>query len=300
MTLGLAGGFGLAFGLSYLLAMADKSVRTPHDITRTLQQPLLGFIPDESDDKALTGDVGTALITSPSSMIAESFRQIRSHLVAQTENSPVSTLLVASITPGGGATTVASNLAAGMAMNDRRVLLIDANFYRPNLQMLYNNLPAEGFTDVLGDPELLETAIVPAQHVPKLHIMGAGSQLAKASSEILEGRAFRELLDKLHSRYDLIIFDAAPLNLVADGLTLAARVDGVITVVRAGEVSRGTVSRIREQLRQVHANVLGFILNAAQVSASGYFKENYKSFYRYAGKGSNRPNASISGSSISK
>jgi len=58
----------------------------------------------------------------------------------------------------------------------------------------------------------------------------------------------------------------------------------VVSVVRAGEVSRGAVTRIREQLRGVHANLLGFVLNAAQVSNTGYFKENYRSFYRYAGK----------------
>jgi len=70
--------------------------------------------------------------------------------------------------------------------------------------------------------------------------------------------------------------------------------DGVISIVRAGEVSRGTVMRIREQLRQVHANLLGFVLNAAQTSSSGYFKENYRTFYRYAGQGARRTTATTS------
>lgn len=289
LTLGTLGGLGLSFLTAYLLALSDTRVRTPRDVTRTLQLPLLGFIPDENDDRALTGDVGMALISSPSSMVAESFRQIRSQLSAMTENSPVNTLLVASIAPGGGSTTVASNLAAGMALNERRVLLVDANFYRPNVKGLYKNVPPEGLSDVLRDPALLDSAIVASPEVPKLHILGAGSALGKASSELLEGKGFRELVERLKSKYDLVIFDGAPLNLVADSLTLAARVDGVVPVIRAGEVSRGTVSRIREQLRQVHANLLGFVLNAAQTSSSGYFKENYKTFYRYAGQGAKRP-----------
>jgi capsular exopolysaccharide synthesis family protein len=289
LSLGTLGGLGLSFLTAYLLALSDTRVRTPRDITRTLQLPLLGFIPDENDDRALTGEVGTALITSPNSMVAESFRQIRSQLTAQTENSPVNTLLVASIAPGGGSTTVASNLAASIALNDRRVLLVDANFYRPSVKGLYKNVPAEGLSDVLNDPSLLETAIVASPDVPKLHILGAGRGAPRGSSEMLEGKAFRDLVDSLKSKYDLVIFDGAPLNLVADSLTLAARVDGVISVIRAGEVSRGTVSRIREQLRQVHANLLGFVLNAAQTTGSGYFKENYKTFYRYAGEGARRP-----------
>ena len=81
----------------------------------------------------------------------------------------------------------------------------------------------------------------------------------------------------------MVIFDGAPLNLVSDSLALASRVDGVVSVVRAGEVSRGAVSRVRDQMRSVHANLLGFVLNAAQTSHTGYFKENYRSFYKYAG-----------------
>ena len=44
------------------------------------------------------------------------------------------------------------------------------------------------------------------------------------------------------------------------------------------------VSRVRDQMRSVHANLLGFVLNAAQTSNTGYFKEHYRSFYKYAGQ----------------
>jgi hypothetical protein len=42
------------------------------------------------------------------------------------------------------------------------------------------------------------------------------------------------------------------------------------------------VVRVREQLRQVRANLLGLVLNAAQTHNTGYFKENYRTFYQYA------------------
>jgi len=217
-------------------------------------------------------------------MVAERFRQIRSHITAQTAHNPANTLLIASVTPGGGATTVAANFAAAMALNDLRVLLVDANLYRPSFERVFKGMPNEGLSDAIAHPENASSAIVPHPSLPTLHLMGAGSPLAGRSSEIFESKSFRELLEQLKSRYDLIVFDGAPLNLVSDSLSLGARVDGVVSVVRAGEVSRGAVTRIREQLRGVHANLLGFVLNAAQVSNTGYFKENYRSFYRYAGK----------------
>jgi len=277
-------GFAAAYGLAYLFESTNTRVRTPQDITRTIQLPLLGFVPDREDDSALSGSLATSIRTAPTSMIAESFRQIRSHLAAQANGSPFKSLLVASISPGGGATTVASNLANGMALNKKKILLVDANFYQPGLQMEYRNIPAVGLSDVISDPTKLDSAIAFNPELPNLHLMGAGGRPAAAAGEIMEGKAFHELLDMLKSRYDLVIFDGAPLNLVSDSISLAARVDGVIAVVRAGEVSRGTVVRIREQLRQVKANLLGVVLNAAQTHNAGYFKENYRTFYEYANR----------------
>jgi capsular exopolysaccharide synthesis family protein len=282
-------GFGLgllfSFGVAYLFELTNTRIRTPHDITRTLQMPLLGFVPDQEDDRSVTGELSTSIRTAPSSMIAESFRQIRGRLMAEGDGNPMKSLLVASIAPGGGATTVASNIANGMALNEMRVLLVDANFYRPGLKNSYKNLPGVGLADVIASPEKLESAIVESSEMSNLHVMGAGNVGSANPAEMLESKAFREVLDALKSRYDIVVFDGAPLSLVSDSVALGARVDGVIAVVRAGEVSRGTVARVREQLRQVRAKFLGVVLNAAQTHGAGYFKENYRTFYKYAGQG---------------
>ena len=278
-------GLLLSYGMAYFFELTNTRVRTPRDITRTLNLPLLGFIPDEEDDCAITGELSTSIRTSPASMIAESFRQIRGRLIAQVDGNPIKTLLVASVAPGGGATTVASNIANGMALNDLRVLLVDANFYRPGLQNSYKNLPEIGLADVIAAPQSLNDAIVPSADMPQLHVMSTGRVGTTNPAEMFEGRAFREVLEMLKARYDMIVFDGAPLSLVSDSVAPGARVDGTIVVVRAGEVSRGTVARVREQLRHVRANFMGVVLNAAQTHGAGYFKENYRSFYEYAGQG---------------
>ena len=87
----------------------------------------------------------------------------------------------------------------------------------------------------------------------------------------------------MKTQFDMIIFDGAPLTFVADSINLASRVDGVIAVLRAGMITRGTVGRIREQLRQVRANLIGIVLNAAQTYSAGYFRQNYRTFFEYAG-----------------
>lgn len=275
-------GLVLSFGIGYLLEMTNTKIRTPRDISRTMQLPLLGFVPDQMDDSFIDGQLATSIRTSPSSMIAESYRQIRGRLVAQANGQPLRTLLVASAAPGGGATTVASNLANGVALNGQQVLLIDANFYRPGLSQLYSNLPKAGLSDVISTKAKLLDVLVQSPDLPSLFLMSGGTLPAASASELLEGRAFKEMVEELKSRFDLVIFDGAPLNLVSDSLSLAAKLDGVITVVRAGLITRGMVGRIRDQLKQVHARLIGIVLNAAQIRNAGYFRQNYRNFYEYA------------------
>ena len=289
LVLGPILGLLAALALAYLLELTNTRVRTPRDISGIMRLPLLGFIPDHADDSMLSGNPMTCIRTSPASMTAESFRQIRGRLAVFNGEKPLQTLLVASFSPAGGASTVASNIANGIALSELRVLLVDANFYRPVLQTVYSNIPGVGLADVLTGRCNLDQAIVPCADLPTLHLMGAGAR-SKSPNEITEHRAFPDLLAQLKSRYDMIIFDGAPLTFVSDSINLAAKVDGVIAVVRAGQISRGTVGRIRDQLSQVRANLVGIVLNATQSWNAGYFKENYRTFFEYANQ-SKRPDA---------
>ena len=281
---GFVFGLLLSFGLAYLVEVTNTRINTPRDITGVMRLPLLGFIPDHADDPLLSGSPMMSVRNSPASMTAESFRQIRGRLAASAADRPIQTLLVASFSPGGGASTVASNLANSIALSELKVLLVDANFYRPTMQSVYPFVSEIGLADVLAGPATLEQAIAQSPEVPALHVLGCGSR-SRLPTELTDHRAFPEVLAQMKTQFDMIIFDGAPLTFVADSINLASRVDGVIAVLRAGMITRGTVGRIREQLRQVRANLVGIVLNAAQTYSAGYFRQNYRTFFEYAASG---------------
>ncbi len=281
---GLVFGLLLSFGLAYLVEVTNTRVNTPRDVTGVMRLPLLGFIPDHADDPLLSGNPMISVRNSPASMTAESFRQIRGRLAASASDRPIQTLLVASFSPGGGASTVASNLANSIAISEMKVLLVDANFYRPTLQSVYPFVPEIGLADVLAGRARLDQAIAQSPEVPALYVLGCGSR-SKLPTELTDHRAFPDLLAQMKTQFDMVIFDGAPLTFVADSINLAARVDGVIAVLRAGMITRGTVGRIREQLRQVRANLVGIVLNAAQTYSAGYFRQNYRTFFEYSESG---------------
>lgn len=273
VAMALAGGIGLAAELM------DKSVRTTQDITRHLDVAMLGAIPDIDDEETRIPRVETAVRDVPRSMVAESFRRIRTNLQFAAPADRQRTIVVTSPIPQDGKTTVASNLAIVQAQSGRRVLLIDANLRRPELQRVFEGLSQQGLTNILvGDGSLL--TCVSKTKIPNLDVIASGP-LPPNPIDLLSGNRWRDLLREALAQYDQIIIDTPPVLLASDAGVLATTVDGVILVVRANRNSRGVAKRACTLLSHVNAHMFGAVLNAARVTRGGYFREQARAFYDY-------------------
>lgn len=269
----------MSVGLALLLEFADTSVRTPRDIIRYVNVPILGTVPDIDDEEVAIERVELAAHTSPRSLVAEAFRNMRTNLLLSAPAERQRTVLVTSPKPEDGKTTIASNLAISIAQSGRRVLLIDANFRRPAVYKLFPNGSREGLSNALIGQARLED-LTHTTMLPNLDVLLPGP-IPPNPAELLGGKYMRELITQATERYDQVIFDGPPVLLVSDAMVLAGMVDGVIIVCRAKANSRGIAQRAREQLERVNAHIFGAVLNAAQVRRGGYFREQLRTFYDY-------------------
>lgn len=273
-------GLSLSLGIAFLREMTDQTVRSPRDIARVGQLNLLGIVPHESDDPQVAGGrLPLAIFDAPNSMIAEQFRQVRTKLHHAASLDMIRSILVTSPSPGDGKTTVACNLAAALALNGRRILLVDANFRRPQLHTVFGANNDSGFAEVLNSLDLLDTLARPTD-VPNLSVLSAGGRPSNAS-ELFESQLFIDFLERAQEEYDHVIFDGAPLLVFSEAVAMAPRVDGVVTVVRARGNSRGLLMRMRDELRKVKAEHLGVVLNAVRSLGGGYYGRNIKTYYAY-------------------
>ena len=281
LAIGLFLGLALSLGIAFLRELTDTSVRSPRDIARVGQMNLLGMIPHEDDDPQAAGVPMTKVIAqAPTSIIAEQFRQVRTRLQQAANLDTVRTILITSPSPGDGKTVAACNLAEGLALNGRRILLVDANFRKPAVHAAFNLTNDEGgLAAVLKSVGNFETA-VRSTDVPNLDVLVSGPKPSNPT-ELLESQGFHEFVDRALEEYDHVIFDSGPMLFVSETVALAPRVDGVITVVRARANSRGLLGRLRDSLKQLKADHLGVVLNAVRAQVGGYYNRNIKTYYAY-------------------
>ncbi|QOV87659.1 polysaccharide biosynthesis tyrosine autokinase [Humisphaera borealis] len=270
----------LSVGIAFLRELTDTTVRSPRDVAKVGQLTLLGLIPHEQDDPQAQGArLPLSILDAPNSHIAEQFRQIRTRLQYAHSLDTTRSLLITSPSPEDGKSTVACNIAASLALNGRRILLVDANFRRPQLNTLFNVPNEQGFGDALSDLDKMPECVRPTE-VPNLSLMVAGTRPVNPT-ELLESQFFIDFIERALEEFDHVIFDSGPLLMVSESVAMAPRVDGVITVVRARGNSRGLLQRLRDELRKVKADHLGVVLNAVRSQGGGYYGRNIKSYYAY-------------------
>lgn len=229
------------------------------------------------------GAVGGALIAderrhmlSPDSdfFIREAYKTLRTNtMFSLAGRDGCKVALLTSSLQGEGKSITALNLAISFAEAENRVLLIDCDLRRPKLARLLRKSSRTGLSNLLLDPSLLGKAILPSG-IERLDVILSGD-VPPNPSELLGSARMGALLTQLRERYDYIILDTPPVNMVTDAVVLAPKSDGVLFVVRAGQSERGPVMRAVEQLEYAQVKILGFILDDVSGCGSSYGHGRY-------------------------
>lgn len=278
VPLGVFLGMIIGVGLAFLLEFMDTSIRAPSDVNRRIELPMLGMIPHLDDVEEDIDDIRLVTASKVDTLIDEAFRQVRTNLAFSSSTRPHQSLLVTSPMPEDGRTTVAMNLAHAMVSAGQKVLVVDANFRQPMLRKLYPDSPQGGLSTVLSGQENWADAV--HDITPGLSLLTSGP-IPPNPTELLSSESMRRLIQELASHYDRILFDSAPCLVVSDALALSTMVDGSLLVVRAGVNSHGVVQRSRDTLLRLGSHIFGVVLNGVKVTAGGYLRKNYETFYEY-------------------
>ena len=271
----------MLFRSVFLISMLDDRITSSNELRERFPEPLLGHIPHESTSKGVR--VSMLTVENKQGIFSEAYRNLRStlHFMSLEEPRPKA-FLVTSAVPGEGKSTVAVNLAIIMAGGGSRTLLVDADI-RKGLLNTYFSLPSNpGLVEILGNDVSWKDAVVETG-VKNLSLIPRGKGGIGPGEWFLSETADQFLREVYAAGYDRIIFDSAPVLATDDTACIAPKIDATLFVVRSEASSMKLTRSALDALHKRQVNVLGLILNAANLrSAEYHYYQKYGDYYAEA------------------
>mgnify|MGYP003393300674 CR=1 FL=1 len=269
---------GLFFGslISLFLHFLDPSIRDAEAVTQ-MGIMYLGSVSNANKDSKVKADFRSFIVDEkPIEHIIE-FEQICSLLDAKKiqPSSDSQVILVTSSRPGEGKSFISSNLAQCMAQMGKKTLLLDCDLRQSTVHIFWGMTNDRGLSDVIEGKELFDRA-VNREVVANLDILTSGWKNINPSM-IISNEKFRILIKHLRKRYETIVIDSPPINLLADATILSGVCDNTLVVAAYGRTTRYDLKEVQYRLQtQAKKNLLG-IINFAPRNTNHLQYRNYYS-----------------------
>ena len=294
-----AGGLILGFGLGLLRDITDRAFRTNDQVASILHTDCIAVLPKVKGPMRLPSPQSGrayaglehriirrdqspfwAVVDSPLSRFAESIRAIKVAADHNKSGKGGKVLAFTAALPNEGKSTVAMALAQSIATVGGRVLLLDADLRNPVLSRKLVPEAKVGLLEVLANRVRIEDALCldPNTRLAFLPAVTKG-QMAH-SSEVLACEATQILFERLRQSYEYIIVDVSPLAPVVDVRAMTHLVDAFVLVIEWGRTKIDVVEHALRKAPGVYDNLLGAILNKADVDLLRRYEGDRGYYYR--------------------
>lgn len=259
-------------GFAFLRFYLDDTVKHSDDTEKNFGLPMTGRISkNETKDKNASELVVEKF---PKAIVSENIKSLRTNLQFTAIDKNLKTILVTSTTASEGKSFVSANLAISFAQTDKKVLLVDCDLRKGRVHRLFDIPNTDGLSNLLTDDLDNVEHYLHNTNVANLDVITCGTYPPNPS-ELLASRKNKKLLTSLRHRYDIIIFDGAPIGGLTDSVILSNLMDETIIVVKDGNTSKNDLMAAKGELEKVGAKIAGVVFNMVNHRTSKYYNYYY-------------------------
>jgi len=262
-------GVTLPLGIILLLQLFNTRIKSREDIKELVRAPIVGEILETASAK-------DQLIGSGKSQAAEMFRLLRTNLSFLLPTDKTPNVLVTSYESGEGKTFVAVNLAQSLALTGKKVCVLGLDLRKPKLHTYFEtSMNQPGVTSYIMNKAGLSEIIHHHTDEPNLHYILSGA-VPPNPAELLLNSRFSELIDELSERYDIVLWDTAPVGLVADTRGIKDMADASLFVVKHGFSQKKALTSLTDERKDYQLKNYAIVFNGIKEgSFYGYGRYRY-------------------------
>lgn len=272
-TIALIVGFAFPLIIIVLLDFFNNKVQDISELENKTNLPVIGVIGHNYKKENFV------IYKEPKSLISESFRILRSNLNYLLINKELKcfTISVTSSISEEGKTFISLNIASSFALLGKKTLLINMDLRRPKLHEYLGISNKTGLSNFIIEGKTIEEIIIKT-HQENLYFLPSGP-VPPNPAEYIESKRVKDIIEKLKSEFEVIIFDTPPLALVTDPFLLSKYCDVYLFIIRHNYTNKNVyhfLNGIKKQL----SNKLYLVINDFKTKGYGYYY-NYSYIYGY-------------------
>lgn len=312
MIIGFLLGLIIGAVAAFFMESLDTTIGSVEDLESFIGLPVLGIIPKATDeldkqtgffrklfkkrDKNAYLKRHLILWYSPKSVLVEAYHTLRTNISFNVAKDKKKSLVFTSAGPAEGKTFSIINYALSSAEAGMQVVLVESDLRRPSVNKIFG-LPREnGLSDILlgnihwkdglkGTSDFLMSGlkldnIIKVPGIENLKIITCGRSYTNPV-DVISSNSVDNLISELKENFDLVLFDCPPVLLFADATIMASKVDGVVLIYQSGRTSKLALRRAKSQLDNVHASILGIVLNDVNIKMMPHYNSYYYSSRYY-------------------
>ncbi len=250
----------------------DNRIKNEQQLTDNFNDiPFLGtIVKDGSETDNLI------VHTNPSTIIAETFRTIRTNLFFFMKEGEQNTILVSSCVAGEGKSFVAYNLATALANLGKRTVIVGFDLRKKGQFMEFDHDVSIGLSSFyLGNNTVSE--IITETHIENLNIISPGI-IAPNPLELIGNDLTNRLFKELKKKFDYIIVDTPPVGILSDGFLLMKHADVSLFVVRERYTNEKVLNSVLYEIKQKDFKNIGLVLNGSKLEGRKYKYDYYNKY----------------------
>ncbi len=279
-------GMGIPAGIIFLLEMLNTKVRGRKDI-ENLDIPLIGELPDLSTKRnwwrpKKDGFKRSIVVEEGGkNLINEAMRNLRTNLNYVSENCKGKVIMFTSFNPNSGKSFISANIAKAYALKGNRVAVVDLDLRHRSLSQMcptrgqgvsvYLNNQTDDIDDIIiNDAFGDNVTLIPVGIAPP------------NPTEVLQNGRLEKLLDELKDRFDVILLDCPPIEIVADANIIKNHADITVFVIRVGVMDRRALGHVQDLYKKQRYNNFCLLLNGTKIVSSRLSSYHYGYTYGYS------------------
>jgi len=274
----------------------DTKIRTRKEIEENIDVPFLAEIPLNKDLRHIIfktskhkhkhgEDRPSPFVYEPNShsVFTEAMRMMCTNLAFLDPDSKLPMVIATtSYSSSSGKTFVTANMAACLADAQKRVVLVDTDMRKRSMSGTFElKHKTLGLSNYLYDLDVKLEDILHKDVKPGIDFIPAGPTPPNPT-ELLARPRLDELINQLRERYDYILLDGVPIQMLADPLVMNRVVDTNLFILRSGQLDRRILPQLDELNEKRHLHNMAIVFNGPQVKRRhGYGFGSYGYGYGY-------------------